>query len=170
MKVVILKDTLTPKLEGVMAQLQYPRALLQAIGLRAVAFARDAFTDPSKRPTPWAAKKDGEPATLRYRGALQQSLRLVAADNNSATIGSDRPYAAIHQLGGKTKPHIIKAKDAAALYFRVGAQSYYAKQVKHPGSLIPARPYFPLHPDGRLQPEFQAEVESMIHKHVGLGR
>lgn len=168
MKVVILKDTLSPELANLISKAKHRVALLSAIGQRAVGYARDAFTDTSKRPSPWPAKTDGEAATLRYTGALQQSPRLISFDNDTVTVGSDRPYAAIHQLGGTTKPHEIRARDAMALYFRVGALSYYAKEVNHPGSKIPARPYFPLLPDGSLLPEFHAEVEDMTDKHLGL--
>lgn len=170
MKVVILKDTLRPQLAAMLGKARHRVSLLFAIGQRAVGMAEDAFTDASLRPTPWPAKTDGEPATLYYRGALKHSPRLVNVSNNFVTVGSDRPYAAIHQLGGRTKPHLIKPKDAMALYFRVGAQSYYAKQVNHPGSKIPPRPYFPLKADGSLLPQFQDEVNDMISDHLGMDK
>jgi phage gpG-like protein len=51
-------------------------------------------------------------------------------------------YARIHQEGGKTKAHDIKARNGKALSFtgRDGKQ-VVRKSVKHPGSEITARPY-----------------------------
>jgi phage gpG-like protein len=169
-KVVVLKDTLGPKLAGMLGRLKARSGLMMAIGEQVRAFARDAFTDPAKRVTPWPAKKDGSPATLRKSGALIGSPRLAAVTTDSVTVVSDRPYSAIHQLGGKTKPHVIKSKDKAALAFNIQGKAYLAKQVNHPGSVIPARPYFPIDTQGRLHPDMEADVAAMIRRHLGLGR
>jgi phage gpG-like protein len=32
-------------------------------------------------------------------GMLRKSIRVISCDNDQVTIGSDRPYAAAHQLG-----------------------------------------------------------------------
>jgi phage gpG-like protein len=58
-------------------------------------------------------------------------------------IGSNLIYAAIHQWGGKTKAHEIRARHAKALRFN----GRFFKSVKHPGSEIPARPFLGV-PDG----------------------
>ncbi len=76
---------------------------------------------------------------------LQDTARLaesfeVASDATSATVGTNVKYAAIHQFGGQTKPHLIKPRNAKALAF--GGR--YVKQVNHPGSKIPARPFLVL--------------------------
>jgi phage gpG-like protein len=52
-------------------------------------------------------------------------------------IGSNLAYARIHQEGGKTKAHEIRARNAASLKFL----GIYRKLVKHPCSDIPSRPY-----------------------------
>lgn len=49
----------------------------------------------------------------------------------------DVKYAAIHEFGGRTSPHVIEPKKAHALAF--GGQ-FYAK-VNHPGSKMPERSY-----------------------------
>lgn len=75
-------------------------------------------------------------------------------------IGSIGPvgviYAAIQEFGGKTRPHIIKPKYKKALRWvssqgafvaikgrrlRTNTIYAFAKEVHHPGSNIPARPY-----------------------------
>lgn len=79
---------------------------------------------------------------------LQKSGRLAASitpssDATSAKVGTNLKYAAIHQFGGQTRPHLIVARNAKALRFN----GRFAKSVKHPGSKIPARPYLSLMPD-----------------------
>lgn len=170
MKAILMKDTLSPALFRMLSRVRDRASLMMAIGQRARDMAVEAFTDPSKRVAPWPAKKDGSAATLYYRGVLKQSLRLIGFDNDSATVGSDRPYAAIHQLGGRTSPHVIKPSEAMALHFRVGPKSYYATQVNHPGSVIPARPYFPIDAQGNLHPEMKADAADMVRQHLELSR
>ena len=53
-------------------------------------------------------------------------------------------YAAIHHFGGRTKPHVIRAKNAKALALPGGPR----RSVNHPGSNIPARPFLTITPAG----------------------
>lgn len=80
---------------------------------------------------------------------LQDSGRLAgsitsAFDGSSATVGTNVLYAAIHQFGGQTKAHVIRAKNAKALAFG----GVFRKSVNHPGSKIPARPFLTISPAG----------------------
>jgi phage gpG-like protein len=80
---------------------------------------------------------------------LQDSGRLAASitsafDASSATVGTNVLYAAIQHFGGKTKAHIIRAKNAKALAFG----GVFRKSVNHPGSKIPARPFLTVSPAG----------------------
>lgn len=80
---------------------------------------------------------------------LQDSGQLAASieqgsDNNSAWVGTNKKYAAIHQLGGRTRPHVIKPRNKKALAF--GGR--IVKKVNHPGSKIPARPFLLITPGG----------------------
>lgn len=73
---------------------------------------------------------------------LQDSGQLAASiepgsDANSAWVGTNKVYAAIHQFGGKTSPHVIAPRYKKALAF--GGR--VVKRVQHPGSNIPARPF-----------------------------
>lgn len=79
---------------------------------------------------------------------LQDSGRLAASiversDNDSATVGTNVEYAAIHQFGGKTCPHVIEPRNKKALAFN----GRVVKRVNHPGSTIPARPFLALTDD-----------------------
>lgn len=141
---VKIKDQITPDLRRKYAALSNKQPLHEAIALGLVSLAKRSFTDGSLRPSAWAPKKDGTPATLRLTGTLAKSVRGIATAR-AATIVSDRHYAAIHQLGGTTAAHTIRPLNGQALRTPYGL----FKKVNHPGSKIPARPYMPFYPSGR---------------------
>ena len=105
-------------------------------GVTAEAFKNEA--DPATD-TKWAGRKDKGSAKplLVQRGTLRRSITVNAFPDGSVIIGSNLAYARIHQEGGKTKAHEIKARNGKALKFL----GIYRRLVKHPGSDIPARPY-----------------------------
>lgn len=79
-------------------------------------------------------------------GALQSSIfREVISTATSVegkvAAGKDVPYAAIHEYGGTTKPHVIAPKNAQALHFFMNGKEIFAKSVNHPGSKMPMRSY-----------------------------
>lgn len=99
--------------------------------------------------------KDLQPSTklTRYKQGtwpgkiLQRSGGLAASitqsfDATSAVVGTNKVYAAINQFGGRTKPHVIRPKTKRALSFG----GIVVRQVNHPGSNIPARPFLRLTP------------------------
>lgn len=80
----------------------------------------------------------------RRTGRLATSIKTKVVDKGNVLevmFGSNVPYAAIHELGGTTKPHVIRPKRKEALKFSFGGKTVFAKVVNHPGSKIPARPY-----------------------------
>ena len=108
------------------------------------------------------------PSERRQGGAILQDTGQLAASittdysSSRAMIGSNKEYAAIHQFGGKTKAHTIRAVKAKALAF--GGK--FAKSVNHPGSDIPSRPFLPILADGSLQPEASEEVLDTVLRHL----
>jgi phage gpG-like protein len=78
---------------------------------------------------------------LNNTGHLKTSVQMLSSATQ-ATVGTNVVYAAIHQFGGKTKPHVIRAKTSRALSFG----GIVVRQVNHPGSNIPARPFLRLTP------------------------
>lgn len=80
---------------------------------------------------------------LQASGQLASSV-VMSSSATQAIVGSNKVYAAIHQFGGKTRPHVIRARRAKALAFG----GILRKSVNHPGSKIPARPFLALGPDG----------------------
>ncbi|MDR0760444.1 MAG: phage virion morphogenesis protein [Treponema sp.] len=90
------------------------------------------------KPRDKEAKSPGSTGTiLQDYGQLKRSLTWEAYPDGSVIFGSNMVYARIHQQGGKTRAHEIVPYHAKALYFN----GRFARKVKHPGSLIPARPY-----------------------------
>ena len=119
--------------------------IMKAIGDRVVAQTRERFKSGGPAPdgTPWKPPATPNPKrvrTLTVSGHLAGSIRYQLKDKNSVRIGTNRVYAAIHQLGGKTAPRVIRPVRKRALKTPFGL---FAK-INHPGSNIPARPYLGL--------------------------
>lgn len=98
-------------------------------------------------------------APLIDSGILRNSIH-SAWDNNEAQVGTNVKYAAIHQFGGKTKPHKIKPVMKKALAFG----GVVRKSVNHPGSEIPARPFLQLTPqdEGDILEDVQDYFQRLI--------
>ncbi|WP_054285940.1 phage virion morphogenesis protein [Gulbenkiania mobilis] len=92
---------------------------------------------------------------LQDTGRLASSI-VSASDSDDAVVGTNVRYAAIHQFGGKTRPHEIRPRNAKALKF--GGK--YARKVNHPGSTIPSRPFLAL-TEGDVD-EIEATVEDYL--------
>ncbi len=99
------RDDVTRDLEKLAGKVKSSATLMKAIGVGLVGVTKQTFNDSSLRPKAWVAKADGTTATLKSREAtLWRSISIKSVDSRSVRIGSDRPYAAIHHLGGKTRP------------------------------------------------------------------
>ena len=70
-------------------------------------------------------------------GRLRASVIPIVRSTAEFGVSSNVIYARIHELGGKTRPHVIYPKNKKALYW-AGAK-FPVKKVKHPGSTLPAR-------------------------------
>lgn len=104
-KFTLRRDTITPDLRARISGVSGRRkaALLRLISDSLTYTARGSFNDRSYRPTPWPNKKDGSVATLQLNQLLARSPRTVSATPRHAILGSDRHYAAVHQMGSKKK-------------------------------------------------------------------
>lgn len=126
--------------------------------------------DAQGRPS-WMGLKPGTIAARTKRGhwpgkILTESGRLrasIQADSGMtyARVGTNEPYAAIHHLGGKTKPHVIRPRNKKALAF--GGR--VVKSVNHPGSNIPARPFLQLTDPDKVR--MLESVSSYLRKLAG---
>jgi ribosomal protein L5 len=66
-------------------------------------------------------------------------------------------FAALTEIGGRTKPHAIESRDGV-LTFKVNGSEKFGKKVKHPGSQMPAQPYLQRAADASL-PVLQKEMD-----------
>lgn len=109
-----------------------------------------------------------QPRKGREGGQILQDTGQLAAsitadsDANSASVGSNKVYAAIHQLGGQTRPHVIRPRNKQALAFN----GRVVKSVNHPGSKIPARPFLPVDAQGNLQPEAEEGILGIANNYL----
>jgi phage gpG-like protein len=156
LQIRILKDELTPtaaKLKGGLTKL---RPILEAVGLEVVSITQLAFRDESLRASPWPAKRSGEPSNLIKSGTLRRSIRITNIGGTSVSVGSDRVYAAIHQMGGtiEGKPY---------LRFKVPGGGW----VTVSRVTMPARPFFPITKGGSLTSTAQRKVGAVLEKGIG---
>jgi phage gpG-like protein len=105
MALIKIRDGISPDLARRAGAVSDKRPLLEAMGQAVKSLAVQAFTDPAKRAQAWAPRQDDAPhALLQKKTILRKSIRVISVTGDSVTIGSDRPYAAIHQLGGDAIP------------------------------------------------------------------
>lgn len=109
-------------------------------------------------PASGRVKKEGG-QTLSDTGRLRRSLT-VAAGKDRVAVGTNVVYAAIHQFGGRTRPRVIKPRKAKALFWPGAAHP--VKSVKHPGAVIPARPFL------MVQTEDWTEIKNVINRYLAM--
>lgn len=155
-----LRDTIAPDLVERYRAAKDKGRLHHAMALGIVGLTKRAFNNPGLRPAAWPVLASGKPARLRDTGTLAKSIRVISSGPAGALVGTDRKYAAIHQLGGLIPPHTIRPKRGKALVWP-GAAHPVAK-VDHPGGKIPARPFFPFYSTGRPTPRAITELERIL--------
>lgn len=142
---LIIKDGISPKLRKMLKGIKPRGPVLKAMGTVVVEMGRQAFSMEDRRPTAWPPRKprkgDGGHPLLVKSGTLRRGLRVVKTSERNVTIGSDRAYAAVHQLG--------------------------SRKTSGRGSGIPARPFLPII-NGKLTPRAAAAIEMVIKKKAGV--
>lgn len=136
---VTVPDELRKALEHLAERIQHRLPLMRTISEDMMAAVHENFAQEG-RPRWLPVQRAGE--ILRDTGRLYNSLD-SDCDNDEAVVGTNLVYAAIHNFGGTTRPHVIKPKYKKALYFN----GRFARQVNHPGSKIPQRQFLSLTDD-----------------------
>lgn len=111
-------------------------------------------------PTTVLNKKDP-----RVMGSMRERVRMTFSQTSTSTsirVYVDHPWAALHQVGAKTRPHAIFPRVKKALYWRGAPHPY--KMVHHPGSVIPARPFMP--ENDQLPPRYQRAINELVKRMV----
>lgn len=152
----LASDTITPDLRKKLSAVSGGKLtqVWRSAGMQLLSITKGAFRNAGNRQQAWPSKRDGKPSNLIAKGTLLASVRVVSVDSGGVTLGSDRPYARIHQLGGT-----IRAKGGGALRFFSGGKWWTVKSVT-----IPARPFLPFTPDGDIHPKFQVKVRNILGK------
>ena len=137
----ITSDSISPRLARAIRGTSNPRSIMEAMGLQLVAITKGAFSNPALRASAWAQRKSqkGTHQLLRKSGALWQSIRISELSADSVTVGSDRIYAAIQQLGSAKK--------------------------SGRGSGIPARPFFPF-VNSEMTPLAKQKIEQIARAKI----
>ena len=133
-------------LSGLVDAINDPSPLLAELGEYGLRSTRARFkTQTAPDGTAWAAlqpwyqkeKRRNKNRTLTLDGYLRSRLTWQFAGDRTVEIGSNLPYAAVHQFGATIKPRAAKV-----LMFR----GHVAKSVT-----IPARPYLGLSDEDRSE-------------------
>lgn len=112
-------------------------------GLQFIAdnFEHEGFEEKAGSYRPWQRKKmKGAQKKIligeNRGGSLRRSWKQeTTADDKRVAFKSSLPYAEIHNEGGRTRAHVIKAKEKKALKTPYGL----FRKVNHPGSIMPQR-------------------------------
>ena len=119
----------------------HPRPMMKAIAAELLSITEDNFENENwGGQIPWKPTHRGG-KILQKSGQLAASIH-TASGSNFARIGTNKPYAAIHQFGGT-----IEAKSKPYLMIPVPGGGFRRKAKV----TIPARPYLPMSKGGTLQ-------------------
>ncbi len=98
-------------------------------------------------------------------GTLRRSISpSVSADSSTrivGKVGTNIEYAAIHEYGGRTPPHVILPKKGRALAFNWRGQDVVFAKVNHPGSQMPERSFMRTALE-EMRPEILEEFNNAI--------
>jgi len=140
---VTTHDGITPDLSRKIRGLANRKPTLLAMGEAVVSLTKRAFLDPALRPASWPERKRKYAHPILQKSKqLRKTVHVGRATSDSVEVGSAVEYAAVHQFGGKTKARVIRPSGKKALFWPGAAHP--VKAVKHPGSVIPPRPFFPI--------------------------
>lgn len=137
--IITVPDNLRRALENLAEHVHRRLPLMKTISEDMLAAVHENFAREG-RPRWVPITRAGE--ILRDSGRLYTSID-ADYDNDEAVVGTNVVYARIHNEGGITRPHVIRAKNKRALYFN----GRFAKQVNHPGSRIPERRFLSMTAD-----------------------
>jgi len=154
-------DEVRKRLQTLAGRMSNLSPIMRAIGDRIVEQTKRRFEagGPAPDGTPWKEPKTPNPKrvrTLTVSGHLRDSIRPQLMGNNAVQVGTNKEYAAIHQLGGRTAASVILPRRKKALKTPYGL----FKKVNHPGSVISARPFL------GVSAENSREILDMINDYI----
>lgn len=167
-RITIHNEPVKQALNDLAGKIKNPSPVMKIIGEYMLRSTEDRFNRQGPAPdgTPWAPlkastlKRKKHSKILTESGHLRGSIRYQLQGTNGVAIGTNRVYAAIQQLGGKTSPSVIVPKTKKALFWPGAAHP--VKSVRHPGSVIPARPYL------GVSDQDSTEIVGIINRYLSL--
>jgi len=129
------------------------RPIMKAIGDRVAEQTKRRFEKGGPAPdgTPWAKVKKPHPKArgiLRITDQLKNSIRYQLVGNNAVAIGTNKVYAAIHQLGGEisqgARSELFLRNRARSGKFKKGTKAGRGYTFRDRTIGIPARPFLGL--------------------------
>lgn len=185
MKISVECGKITIRTSDTVARLARSLTLIhQELGQEYQTLVQQGFeAEQSPTGAPWQALA---PATVKKRGSahpiLQVSGRLVEthlrANAQEAVVGSNLPYAAIHQYGGEIKRkggtlklHFKKfqrgPRRGKTLFAKEDKATYGMRAAVGPYSIrIPARSWL-FDPNGSIPPAWEQRLTAIVVKHLG---
>ena len=136
----------------------------KVIAVRLWRDTQDNFRQGGRWPSKWAPLKHRTGVILVKTAVLKNSIS-SASDANSASVGTDVKYAAVHQLG--RGPFTVTAKRGKALAFSIGGNLLFRRSVHIPG--IPARPFLPVDASGNLRPDTETFIVRTLQNWIARG-
>ncbi len=112
---------------------------------------------PKWKPSKRALRQGGK--TLQDTSNLASRISTYS-DNDNAVVGTNVPYAAIHQFGGKIPARTVKPKKAKALKIPTDKGFIFRKKATLPAVEIPARPFL------KLTDEDMEEIKKVVARHL----
>lgn len=140
-RIQCVRDTLSPELLRRLRAVQKPRRVLKAAGLVVEARAKRAFDDPALRPAAWRALK---PATIKAK--MRKNLSSAILKANGVLWRS------------------IRITDLTSTTVKIGSDRFCAKFHQLGTKRMPARPFLPFTPEGRLVPDAKSRVEAAMRR------
>jgi phage gpG-like protein len=116
-----------------------------------------------------AVERNLSGGVLQQRSGRLASSIVVAVEQNgaavSATLGSDVPYAAIHEYGGVIPAHQILPKSARALAFPWQGRERFFRRVEMPPVQMPERSFL-RSALAEMEPEIRAAMAGAASRAV----
>jgi len=148
-KIEVDNSEVLKRFNDLIAMGEDPAPALNAVGRVLKTRIQDGFitgTAPDGRP--WAPLKSRAGQPLVDKGHLKNSID-YRVEGNSVVVGTNLPYAPVHQFGAK-----IEAKSGKVLRFYVEGRPVFVKRVT-----IPERPFMP---EDRLPADWGTDVIDAI--------
>ena len=133
--------------------------MMQGIAAELLSMTEDNFERESWGNEPWQPLKYRSGKALQLNGILAGSIHSLAT-NQTAKIGTNIAYAAIHHIGGE-----IHAKNTPYLMIPLGNGRFACKK----SVTIPARPYLPINANGELQSDGATRILDVVKDALAHG-